>query len=305
MTKQILPHADALRSHKAPLDMSPEQFREIGHKLVDQIADHFAGIAGQPVSPGESPDLVRRDLRAERRLPESGSDPAVLLNHAAQLLFAHSTFNGHPRFFGYITSSAAPLGALADLLAASVNPNVGAWKLSPAATEIEAQTIRWIAEFIGYSPACGGLLVSGGNMANFVCFLAARAARAPWDIRKLGLRAPEARPLRCYASTETHTWIQKAADLFGLGTDSVRWIPTDAHKRMDLTSLARQLNQDRGMETSRFWSSELRDRSAPESSIPCRNWPPSVAKITFGSTWTPPTEASPPKFPKLPPSLQD
>ena len=65
------------------------------------------------------------------------------------MLFNHSLLNGHPKFFGYITSSPAPIGALADLLAAAVNPNVGANILSPMATEIEKQTIKWLAEFIG------------------------------------------------------------------------------------------------------------------------------------------------------------
>ncbi len=78
-------------------------------------------------------------------LPAEGADPATVLAEATRLVLEHSTFNGHPRFFGYITSSAAPLGALADLLASTVNPNVGAWALSPVATEIERQTIRWIA----------------------------------------------------------------------------------------------------------------------------------------------------------------
>ena len=72
------------------------------------------------------------------------------MNRAADLLFEHSLFNGHPRFWGYITSSAAPIGALGELLAAAVNPNVGAWLLSPMASEIEAQTIRWIAELLDY-----------------------------------------------------------------------------------------------------------------------------------------------------------
>jgi Pyridoxal-dependent decarboxylase conserved domain len=67
-----------------------------------------------------------------------------------------------------------------------INQNVGAFRLSPLATEIEAQTVRWIAELIGYPAGCGGLLVSGGNMANFVCSLAARAAKAPWDVRTKG-----------------------------------------------------------------------------------------------------------------------
>ena len=127
-----------------------------------------------------------------------------------------------------------------DFLAAAVNPNVGAWTLSPAATEIESQTVRWIASLIGYPVSCGGLLVSGGNMANLVCFLAARAAKAGWDVREHGV----GRRLRVYSSIETHTWIQKAADLAGLGTASIRWIATDEKLRMDVGALRRQIEAD-------------------------------------------------------------
>ena len=104
----------------------------------------------------------------------------------------HSLFNAHPRFFGYITASPAPIGILGDFLAAASTRTSARWMLSPAASEIEAQTVRWIAELIGYPPDCGGLMVSGGNMANLVCFLAARAAAAPWDVR--AARASRRRP---------------------------------------------------------------------------------------------------------------
>ena len=104
--------------------------------------------------------------------------------------------------------------------------------------------MRWIAELIGYPAHCGGLMVSGGNMANLVCFWAARAARAGWDIRQQGLTDAAARPLRVYASAETHTWIQKAADLSGLGTAAIRWIPTDADQRLDLGVLERTMAAD-------------------------------------------------------------
>ena len=97
---------------------------------------------------------------------------------------------------------------------------------------------------IGFPSSCGGLLVSGGNMANFACFVAARAAKAPWDVRKEGL-SREGRQLLVYASTETHTWIHKAADLFGLGTDAIRWIATDDEQRMDASLLRRQIEDDR------------------------------------------------------------
>ena len=137
-------------------------------------------------------------MKADRGLPESGTDARQLLGEAAELLFRHSLFNGHPRFFGYITSSPAPIGALGDLLASAVNQNVGAWRLAPAATEIEAQTVRWIAELIGFPAEAGGLLVSGGNMANFVCFLAARTAKG--DAEGAGRRTAIA-GRRSFAST--------------------------------------------------------------------------------------------------------
>jgi glutamate/tyrosine decarboxylase-like PLP-dependent enzyme len=226
----------------APLEMTAESFRAAGHSLVDRIADWLDGMPDGPVLQNESASDVRRALVAERGLPEEGADAGVLLDEAAALLFRHSLFNGHPRFFGYITSSPAPIGALGDLLASAVNPNVGAWRLAPMATEIEAQTVRWIAELIGFPTDAGGLLVSGGNMANFVCVLAARRAKAP-GVPTLGLRAMEAQ-LHVYASTETHTWLHKAADLFGLGTDAIRWIPTDEQQRMDTAALERQIVAD-------------------------------------------------------------
>jgi aromatic-L-amino-acid/L-tryptophan decarboxylase len=197
-----------------------------------------------PVTCDESPSAVREALDLTGPLPEQGTDPAILLEQTAQGLFAHSLFNGHPRFFGYITAAPAPIGILGDFLAAAVNPNVGAWTLSPAATEIESQTVRWIAELIGYPVNCGGLLVSGGNMANFVCFLAARKAKADWDVREQGISSDSGRKLRIYGSVETHTWIQKAADMSGLGTSSIRWIATDEKLRMDVATLRRQIEAD-------------------------------------------------------------
>ena len=234
---------DALRYRIAPLEMTPSEFRKVGRQLVERIAEFLCTLPDRPVTVDESPGVIRKAL-GTGSLPEEGAEAKDLLDEAADLLFAHSTFNGHPRFMGVITSSAAPIGALADLLAASVNPNMGGWFGGPMANEIEAQTIRWIAELIGYPTDCGGLLVSGGNMGNFVGLLAARKARATWDVRAAGLLGEGARRLRLYTSSETHTWIQKAADMFGLGTDAIRWIPVDTHLRMDTTALRNQIQKD-------------------------------------------------------------
>ena len=99
---------------------------------------------------------------------------------------------------GYITSSAAPLGALADLLAAAVNPNVGGWALAPVATEIEAQVVRWLAELVGFGAPCGGIMVSGGNMANFSGLPrgAPREGAVESARRRRGRRRPPADRLR-------------------------------------------------------------------------------------------------------------
>jgi glutamate/tyrosine decarboxylase-like PLP-dependent enzyme len=232
------------RQRTAPIEIKPDDFRSLGHQLVDRVADFMQSLPKMPLTSGESPPAIREALDASRSLPERGSDPAALIESTANLLIAHSLFNSHPRFWGYITASAAPIGILGDFLASAVNQNTGAWFLSPMASEIEAQTVRWIAELLDFPTNCGGLLVSGGNMANMVCFWAARQAKAGWDARAEGLTAGKARRLRVYCSKETHTWVQKAADLSGVGTEGVRWIPTDDQLRMNSAMLREQIRAD-------------------------------------------------------------
>ena len=185
---------DQLRNRSAPLDMSPEEFRQVGHQVVDRIAELLESLPGRPVTPADTPGTIRQALRASRGLPEHGVEAGALLEETTRLLFDHSLFNGHPRFLGYITSAPAPIGMLGDLIAAAVNPNVGAWPIAPMATEIEAQTVRWIAELIGYPVDAGGLLVSGGNLANIVCFLAARSSKAFLELAGPRPRRQSGRP---------------------------------------------------------------------------------------------------------------
>ena len=228
---------------RSAIALSDSEFRQAGHELVDRVADFLQSLPDRRVTLGESPRQVRA-LLPDGGLPEQGEPAAALLAGIAPLLFEHSLHNGHPRFLGYVTSSAAPLGMLADLLASAVNANVGKWDLAPMASEIEAQAIRWIAELVGYPNDCGGLMVSGGNMANFVGFMAARRAQADWDIRTEGL-AGNPRRLTVYGSKETHTWIEKAADLSGLGTGAIRWVETDGEQRLRVDALAKAITADR------------------------------------------------------------
>ena len=230
----------------APLELGPEEFRRIGHELVDDLAGLFEALTSPselPVATDETPAEVQAALGGGS-LPEQGAPAGELVREARDLLFAHTTHIGHPRFWGYVCGSQAPIGALADLLAAAVNPNVGAWQLGPAATEIEIQTVRWLAELIGYPSGsdAGGLLVSGGNMANLVGFAAARRAKAPWNVAAEGTGAGR---LTAYCSAETHTWAHKAADLFGIGGEAMRWIGTDAEQRLDPALLREAIVADR------------------------------------------------------------
>lgn len=225
-----------------PIEIDKEEFRQIGYRLIDDISNFFDHIHEKPVTYNRSPSEIQKII-GDVPLPENGSEASTLTYKAAELLLNNSLFNGHPKFLGYITSSAAPIGALADLLAASINPNVGAHILSPIATEIEKQTIKWLCDFIGVSSDYGGILVSGGNMANFTAFLAARTAKTSSSVKENGIENSKCK-YTVYCSKTTHTWIEKAVILFGLGTKSIRWIATDDSNKINISVLESTIKMD-------------------------------------------------------------
>ncbi len=229
-------------NRETPITISKDEFKKIGYQLIETLSDFIDTIDEKPVTTGETPKQIQTVL-GNASLPEQGTSVSELFSKTSDLLLNHSLLNGHPKFFGYITSSPAPIGALADLLSAVVNPNVGANILSPMATAIEKQTVKWLAEFIGIPSSCGGILVSGGNMANFTAFLAARTAKAPKSLKEEGLANTQAEMV-LYCSKATHTWIEKAATLFGHGTKAIRWIPTDAENKMNTELLSQAIKDD-------------------------------------------------------------
>ena len=230
------------KNRETPIEIGQQEFKGIGYKLIDEISDFFKDVKDKKVTSGESPSELQKAL-GQGSLPDEGKPAKQLLAKTTDLLFNHSLFNGHPKFMGYITSSPAPIGTLADLLAATANPNVGAQILSPIATEIEKQTIKWLSEFIGVSTDYGGVLVSGGNMANFTAFLAARTEKSPTDFKEKGFQNSTSKMLM-YCSKSTHTWVDKAAVLFGHGLESVRWISTDAANKMNNKELEQTIKND-------------------------------------------------------------
>jgi len=227
---------------KTAIEIEKQEFENIGHKLIDTISHFNNTIVDKPVTKGEAPKEIKK-LLGSKKFPQKGTSASELMTKASDLLMNHSLLNGHPKFMGYITASPAPIGALGDLLAATINPNVGAYILSPVATEIEKQTIQWLAEFIGVSSNYGGILVSGGNMANFTAFLAARTAKFPNNFKEEGM-SNISQKMIVYCSKATHTWIEKAAVLFGQGTNSVRWIETDTNNKMEVKALTLAIQKD-------------------------------------------------------------
>ena len=230
---------ESLRKRKYDLDIDPEKFRKLGYDLIDKLSDYLKNIENRKITTGESPGEIRSHL-SQHSLPMQGEDPEFILRETFELLIKHSLHIGHPKFWGFICGSGMPVNWLADLLVSAVNPNVGGYVLSPIATEIEKQTIGWIADLINCPDHKSGILVSGGNMANMIGFWAARKDKAPHNIQLEGV----GKKMISYVSGETHTWIQKAADLSGLGTESVRWLSPGDDGKMPLQLLEQTIKRD-------------------------------------------------------------
>src|SRR5687768_18331683 len=169
-----------------PGDIEMGELRRLGSQVVEAIADYHAHLDGRPVLPDASPAEVAACFAGE--LPEKGESPEALVADWRERVAPLLTAVGSPRHFAYVNGSGAMIGMFAEALAACTNTNAGAWKLGPAATEIERQCLRWIARFVGFPEDAGGILVSGGTMANFTAILAALRHVAPYDSTPDGLQ---------------------------------------------------------------------------------------------------------------------
>ena len=176
-------------------------------------------------------------------VPEAPMRDDELFEHLRNVMFDHSVYPGHPRFMGYITGAGTVPGAVADLLASTLNQNLGGWRHSPAATEIELALTRWFAARFGLPSSAAGMITSGGAMANFTCLKIARDRTAGWDVRTHGLAGGQR--LVIYASSEVHAVVWRAADMLGLGTEAVRPVPVDDGFRMRPDALRAVLEADR------------------------------------------------------------
>jgi glutamate/tyrosine decarboxylase-like PLP-dependent enzyme len=136
------------------------------------------------------------------------------------------------------------VNAVGSLIQSALNSNVTCWRSAPAGTEMEHVVIGWLKEMLGMPVGAGGLLTSGGSMANFAGLAAARTAKAPGNVVRDGF-AGVGRPMCVYVSAEGHFSITKAAGMLGLGERNVRQVPTNERMQIDLEQLERLVHEDR------------------------------------------------------------
>ena len=216
-----------------------EEFRALAHRAVDDLTDMLKGVREEPPW-RRPPEAVRAALQGPA--PRAGTDPADVYAEVRDLVVPYRLGNIHPRHWGWVMGSGAPIGIVADLVASATNSNCPGF--DTAATLVERQAVAWLAEAIGWPTEASGLFVSSGSMANLTALAVARSARAGYDVRQEGVRGGAQR-LTMYCSTETHSSVQKAAELLGIGREGLRYVPVNGAFEVDVAALERAVVADR------------------------------------------------------------
>jgi aromatic-L-amino-acid/L-tryptophan decarboxylase len=227
---------------EGPLAVEPSDFRRELLRTANWVADYLDAVPNNPVT---------RPLPAHHRyhlstspLQDSGRPLAEFLDFIDTNVAAYPGGNGHPAFFAWITTPPAPIGVLANLIGCALNASCGYGE--NALAEMERGAVRALAELAGLPACTGGVLTSGGSMANLLCLAAART----WFLTARDATDGDAHDhaharLVCYQSTETHMSISKAARTMGLPPSRIRGIPVTEDLRMDIDALRAGIEADR------------------------------------------------------------
>ena len=226
----------------SPLEMDAETFYHLGMLAVEIATEYLEGIPQNPVYRPMIPS--ERQLLLYQQLPEHGRSPEALFDFFEQHILPHAMGNQHPRFAAWVNPAGAPIGMLAEFLAAVINPSAAGG--DHAAIYVEHCVIRWLMELIDFPVEGGaGILVGGGSVASLYCLAVARhwaAAQAGWNMRAEGLQGHHL-PLVLYVSEEGHSCLRKSSHLLGLGEPRI--IPVDDRYTMDLSALHKAVITDR------------------------------------------------------------
>jgi aromatic-L-amino-acid decarboxylase len=223
--------------------MTPDDFREQGHALVDWLADVRAEVAaGQPpVLAQVAPGWLKAQLPAAP--PERGERFAAIAAAMRRLLPPACSHFNHPRFFGYFPSNSEPASVLADFAATALSQIGLNWNTSPALAEIEEVALDWLRQGIGLSSAWQGAIQDTASSSTLVALLCARERASGLSFAGPGLQGG-GRRLAVYASRYAHSSVDKAALLAGFGRDHVRHVDVDAAFALAPAMLARAMDED-------------------------------------------------------------
>jgi len=219
-----------------PADWAP--VRHLGRQMVDDMLGFLETVRDRPVW-----QSVPADVRArlDEAIPREGQSLEAVYDQFRDQVLPYATGNIHPRFWGWVMGTGSATAMLAEMLAAGMNSHLAGYDQS--ASLVEMQVLTWLKSLMGFPTDASGVLVNGGTAANFDGLMAARVAKAGYDVREAG--AFGGPPLTVYASTETHSWIFKACEAMGLGRRGVRLIPVDADYRIDVAACRAAIAADR------------------------------------------------------------
>jgi glutamate/tyrosine decarboxylase-like PLP-dependent enzyme len=216
-----------------------QEMRKLAHRMVEDAFDYIENIREQAVW-RPVPDTVAEKLKTPA--PATPTDPVAVYEEFKENIFAYPMSTSHPRFWAWYMGSGTVMGALADFLAAIMNPNLGG--ANHVAPLVETQVIGWLRTMLGFPDDASGLLTSGASMANFTALAVARNTNCGYDVRHEGVQAAPG-PLTVYASTEIHSCNQKAVETLGLGSHGMRLIPVKEDFTLDIRALENQVAEDR------------------------------------------------------------
>ena len=212
------------KNRKNEMAMTPDEFREVGHALIDWIAEYRARIGDLPVMSQVQPGDVRKHLPAAP--PERGDGLDGLVDDLEQVLVPGLTHFQHPRNFSYFPANSELSSVLGDLLSSGLGQIGLNWQSSPALTEFEEHMADWMRQLIGLPDSFSGVIQDTASTSSLIALLCAREKSTQHGQTRGGLQS-ENKALTVYVSSQSHSSVEKGALLAGFGRDNLRAIDTD------------------------------------------------------------------------------
>jgi len=221
--------------------MDADEFRKLGHDLIDWIAAYREHIGEYPVMSRVQPGEVAAQLPAEP--PLHGGDLGGIVADLDRVVMPGITHWNHPGFLHYFPSNSDFSSVLADLVSSGLGVQGMSWQTSPAATEVEDVVMEWLREMVGLPGSFTGVIEDTASTSTFTALLCARERTSAFSQNRGGLQAEDA-PLVVYASDQAHSSIPKAALLAGFGAAHLRLLGTDDEHALRLDLLERAVEDD-------------------------------------------------------------